>query len=231
MTSDGRRIKIRTLDFSVDSRSPQGGVRLGPRSASRSTVIFLAVLLKDTPPNKGRTPEPGDITTTATLPAGGIVMRPLVRSPKRAKVFQRHASRPRQNTLGLCPYHRRLVFEPLEDRRLLTYFSAPTLSAPNNGSTGVSTTPQFSWSTVPAVGGYSPSSYRILVATSTADLSTDPTYVGDANDIINDTPTGTSDISSTALKHGRITIGRFMPEANTTALGRASTVSAPSRPC
>src|SRR5258706_5800843 len=47
---------------------------------------------------------------------------------------------------------------------------APTLVAPANGASGQSTTPAFSWTAVTNV-----TSYRIIVATSAADLPTDPT--------------------------------------------------------
>ena len=43
-----------------------------------------------------------------------------LRFPKWATRSKRHASKPRQNTFGLSPYHRRLLCEPLEDRRLLS---------------------------------------------------------------------------------------------------------------
>ena len=47
-------------------------------------------------------------------------MRQGRRSPKRATVFQRHTAKPRQSTFGLSPYHRRLGFEALELRTLLS---------------------------------------------------------------------------------------------------------------
>jgi subtilase family serine protease len=47
---------------------------------------------------------------------------------------------------------------------------APTLTAPANGATSQPTTPAFSWTAVTNVTGY-----RILVATSAADLPTNPT--------------------------------------------------------
>ncbi|HUI07183.1 MAG TPA: Ig-like domain-containing protein [Verrucomicrobiae bacterium] len=51
--------------------------------------------------------------------------------------------------------------------------SAPTLIAPVNGASGVSTTPSFSWSQVSGNQGY-----RIIVSTSASDLPTDPKQAG-----------------------------------------------------
>ena len=73
------------------------------------------------------------------------------------------------------------------------------MSAPLNLSTGVSTTPQFSWSTVPAVGGYSPSSYRILVGTSYSGLPTDPTATGGTGVVFNDMPINTYDTPASGV--------------------------------
>src|ERR1035437_3612243 len=55
----------------------------------------------------------------------------------------------------------------------VTRLSAPTLSAPANAATGVSTTTSFSWSQVSGNQGY-----RIVVSTSASDLPTDPTQSG-----------------------------------------------------
>ena len=51
--------------------------------------------------------------------------------------------------------------------------SAPTLSSPASGATGVSTQPTFSWSQVSGNQGY-----RIVVSTNSSDLTTDPTQTG-----------------------------------------------------
>ena len=76
--------------------------------------------------------------------------------------------------------------------------AAPTLSAPANGSTGQSLTPTFSWSSVPNA-----TSYRIMVATVASDLPTAPTVsTGGPSVVINDTPTGLSDVSTTTLNAG-----------------------------
>jgi hypothetical protein len=64
---------------------------------------------------------------------------------------------------------------------------APTLAAPANGATGVSDPPTFSWT---AVSGAS--SYRILVATSSAALPSDPTSSTCSGCVINATPSGAS---------------------------------------
>lgn len=75
---------------------------------------------------------------------------------------------------------------------------APILSTPANASTGQSTTPVFAWSQVSGA-----TSYRIIVATSAADLPTDPTAsTGGPSVVINDTTTGTSHVSTTALSSG-----------------------------
>ena len=55
------------------------------------------------------------------------------RFPKWATRCERRTSKPRQTTLGLSPYHRRLAMEPLEDRRLL---SVLTVANANDSGTG-----------------------------------------------------------------------------------------------
>jgi len=47
--------------------------------------------------------------------------------PKWAARSERRNGKPRQGTLGLSPYHRRLLCEPLEDRRLLSIGAYPEL--------------------------------------------------------------------------------------------------------
>ena len=75
---------------------------------------------------------------------------------------------------------------------------APTLSAPANGSTGQSTTPTFTWSSVANA-----TSYRILVATIAADLPTDVTATSAGpSQQINATPTTASYTPSSALSAG-----------------------------
>jgi hypothetical protein len=65
---------------------------------------------------------------------------------------------------------------------------APTLVAPANGATGLATTPAFSWTAVTNVTGY-----RIIAATSAADLPTDPTTgTNGPSAAINATPTNTT---------------------------------------
>ncbi len=76
---------------------------------------------------------------------------------------------------------------------------APTLSAPANGATGVSTTPTFSWSAVTGNDGY-----RILVATSASGLPTDPSSDSCSTCVINQTTSGTSYTPSSALGGGTV---------------------------
>ncbi len=47
---------------------------------------------------------------------------------KWATQSERRTNKPRQNTFGFPPYHRRLLCEPLEDRRLLSVFTVTALS-------------------------------------------------------------------------------------------------------
>ncbi len=68
------------------------------------------------------------------------------------------------------------------------YLPAPTQSTPSNGASGVSTAPTFSWS---AVSG-ADAGYRIMVASSSGVLPTDPTVSTCSGCVINDTPSGTS---------------------------------------
>src|ERR1035437_5737517 len=75
---------------------------------------------------------------------------------------------------------------------------APTLSAPLNGATSVSTTPFFSWS---AVTGAS-AGYFLAVATSSSTLPTAPTDSTGAGCIIMKAETSTSDTPSTVLNAG-----------------------------
>jgi photosystem II stability/assembly factor-like uncharacterized protein len=76
--------------------------------------------------------------------------------------------------------------------------SAPTLHGPSDGSTGISVTPTFTWASVTGA-----SSYRIMVATSTSALPTDPTVGTCSGCAINDSPTGTSyTAASGALQAG-----------------------------
>ena len=76
--------------------------------------------------------------------------------------------------------------------------AAPTLSAPSNGATGVSTTPAFSWSAVTgATAGY-----WLAVATSSAALPTDPTDSTGAGCVIMDAVSGTSRTPTTVLNAG-----------------------------
>jgi hypothetical protein len=76
--------------------------------------------------------------------------------------------------------------------------SAPTLGNPADGSTGQSTTPAFSWSAVSGVTGY-----RIIVATSAADLPTDPAAsAGGASVLLNATPTSTTYTPTIPLNPG-----------------------------
>ena len=76
---------------------------------------------------------------------------------------------------------------------------APTLSAPLNGATGVSTAPTFSWTNVIGNAGY-----RIMVATTSSALPTDPTASTCASCVINATTSTsvTSYTPSTALSEG-----------------------------
>src|SRR5208283_2097590 len=76
---------------------------------------------------------------------------------------------------------------------------APVLSTPPNGSTGQSTTPGFSWSPVTGAND----GYRILVATSAADLPTDPTATSEGPSVVNDAlPTTTTYTPTSALNAG-----------------------------
>jgi RHS repeat-associated protein len=75
---------------------------------------------------------------------------------------------------------------------------APSLNGPGNGMTGIMTTPTFSWGSVAGA-----TSYRIIVATSAADLPTDPTAdTGGPSVVINTTSTTTSYTASPALNPG-----------------------------
>ena len=65
--------------------------------------------------------------------------------------------------------------------------AAPTLKNPSNGMKGQSTTPGFSWSSVPYA-----TFYRIMVATTAGDLPRDMDADTCAGCVINDTPTGAS---------------------------------------
>ncbi|MDB6124717.1 MAG: hypothetical protein JWQ71_3710 [Pedosphaera sp.] len=66
--------------------------------------------------------------------------------------------------------------------------SAPTLTAPANGATGLSTTPSFTWSAISGATGY-----RIMVASSAADLPTSASAsTGGASLVINATSATTS---------------------------------------
>ena len=117
LTGHGTTIQIHILNSRLDARSPQGGVRLGPP--------FSQPLDSHIPccPSEGHATEQGQDARArryynhCNLAAEGIVMRRLVRSAKRASVFQRHTGNPRQSTSGLPPYHRRLGVEALEPRR------------------------------------------------------------------------------------------------------------------
>ena len=57
-------------------------------------------------------------------------MRRGLRFPKWATRSERRTTKPRRSILGLSPYHRRLLCEPLEDRRLLSV----SLNWPGAGS-------------------------------------------------------------------------------------------------
>ena len=113
---------------------PKVGCDFVPRSASRSTVIFLAVLLKDTPPNKGRMPERGDITTTATFAGGGIVMRRLfvlrngLRSPNGTPANRDRAPSDSLRITAGCALSRS------EDRLLLTTYISGGVYSTNMGT-------------------------------------------------------------------------------------------------
>ncbi|MDB6109675.1 MAG: hypothetical protein JWR69_1425, partial [Pedosphaera sp.] len=76
--------------------------------------------------------------------------------------------------------------------------SAPTLGTPADASTGQSTTPAFSWSAISGVTGY-----RIIVATSAADLPTDPTAsTGGPSVVLNATTTNNSYTPTVPLNPG-----------------------------
>ena len=73
----------------------------------------------------------------------------------------------------------------------------PTLSSPNDGSTGQSLTPTLSWSSVSGA-----STYRVAVATSTSALPSDPGAFICPNCVIFDSTSSTSFTPSTALNPG-----------------------------
>jgi len=80
----------------------------------------------------------------------------------------------------------------------LANLPAPTLDTPANGSTGQTTTPAFSWSSVTGA-----SSYRIIVATNAADLPSDPTATnGGPSMVTNATPATTNFIPTIPLNAG-----------------------------
>lgn len=68
--------------------------------------------------------------------------------------------------------------------------SAPTLFSPANGATGVSTTPTFSWSSVPGANRY-----WLMVATSSSSLPTNPAATSCPGCVI----TGSTDVTSHTL--------------------------------
>ncbi|EEF61551.1 NF038122 family metalloprotease [Pedosphaera parvula] len=75
---------------------------------------------------------------------------------------------------------------------------APTLGTPANGATAQSTTPAFTWTSVSNA-----TSYRIIVATSAADLPTDPTASsGGPSVVLNTTSGSTSYTPVTPLNPG-----------------------------
>jgi hypothetical protein len=76
---------------------------------------------------------------------------------------------------------------------------APTLSAPANTATGVSTSPTYSWS---AVSGVISPGYWLAVATSSATLPTDPAASTGPGCVIFETANSTLDTPSTVLNAG-----------------------------
>jgi hypothetical protein len=76
---------------------------------------------------------------------------------------------------------------------------APTLLAPTNGATGVSTLPAFSWSAVTGNDGY-----RILAAPSASGLPTDPSSDSCPTCVIDQTTSGTSYTATSALNVGTV---------------------------
>ena len=77
---------------------------------------------------------------------------------------------------------------------------APTLLAPGNGQTGISTTPTFSWTAVTGGTG----SYRIMVATNPAALPTDPDTPTCTGCTINEVVGGTSFTPASPLAAGTL---------------------------
>jgi hypothetical protein len=97
---------------------------------------------------------------------------------------------------------------------------APTLTAPANGATGLSTTPTFSWTAVTGNAGY-----RILVATSPSVLPTDPS-MGACSGCTVHTATGTSYTQPSALAGGTYYWQvQALPSSSSYAYGEWSSVS------
>ncbi|HWP59715.1 MAG TPA: S8 family peptidase, partial [Candidatus Acidoferrales bacterium] len=85
---------------------------------------------------------------------------------------------------------------------------APTLSAPANNATAVSTKPTFTWSAVSGAGGY-----RIMVALSQAALPTDPLATECAGCVINASTSGTSFTAAAALAINTVYFWQVRAEA------------------
>ncbi len=78
---------------------------------------------------------------------------------------------------------------------------SPTLTAPANGSTGISTTPTFSWNTVSGA-----TSYRIFVATTPSALPTDPSSsTCGTGCVLSATPPGTTYTPASGILSGSTT--------------------------
>src|SRR3990167_6533785 len=75
--------------------------------------------------------------------------------------------------------------------------SAPTLSSPSNGATGISTTPTFSWSSVSGAN-----KYWLMVATSSSVFPTDVNASSCSSCVISVNTTSTSYTPTTALSVG-----------------------------
>ncbi len=76
--------------------------------------------------------------------------------------------------------------------------SAPTLSSPASGATGVSTAPSFSWSSVTGANRY-----WLTVATSSSTLPTDPNAISCPSCVISCTTTGTSHTAGSSCTTGQ----------------------------
>ena len=108
-------------------------------------------------------------------------MRQGLRSPKRAKVSQRHTSKPRQSAFGLPPYHCRLGFEALEDRRLLNGLTLITHGFGDNASGWVTSMANQVVDEISSRFGCSVTDVAQVKLTVNSNLTVTPTWIHQSN--------------------------------------------------